>query len=138
MTVVSEVIVANPPSGRKCSPEWVRRVRGKGYGRATGQGLHSLSSWVPAVGCLDVSGRNFYRRVMKAVVSQKGQVTIPKALRDRLGIKPGQVLEFEAANGTIVARKTLERDPIDDLVGILELDRRTDDIISEMRDEEPP
>ena len=31
---------------------------------------------------------------MKAVVSEKGQVTIPKTLRDRLGIRPGQVLDF--------------------------------------------
>ena len=29
---------------------------------------------------------------MKARVSEKGQVTIPKKLRERLGIRPGEVL----------------------------------------------
>jgi antitoxin PrlF len=32
---------------------------------------------------------------MKAVVAERGQVTIPKRLRDRLGIRPGTVLEFQ-------------------------------------------
>ena len=31
---------------------------------------------------------------MKAKVADRGQVTIPKALRDRLGIRPGTVLDF--------------------------------------------
>ncbi len=30
---------------------------------------------------------------MKAIVSEKGQVTIPKSLCDRLGIKPGAASE---------------------------------------------
>ncbi len=42
---------------------------------------------------------------MKAVVAERGQVTIPKALRDKLGIRPGTTLEFAASNGTLVARK---------------------------------
>lgn len=42
---------------------------------------------------------------MKAVVSEKGQVTIPKACRDRLGLKPGSVLDFEARDGKLVAVK---------------------------------
>ena len=43
---------------------------------------------------------------MKAVVSEKGQVTIPKRLRDSMGIKPGQTLEFEEDRGKLVVRKT--------------------------------
>lgn len=42
---------------------------------------------------------------MKAVVSEKGQVTIPKRLRDSMGIKPGQTLDFEEERGTLVIRK---------------------------------
>lgn len=42
---------------------------------------------------------------MKTVVSRKGQITIPKAIRDRLGIVPGTVLEVEAAEGKLIARK---------------------------------
>ena len=42
---------------------------------------------------------------MTAIVSEKGQVTIPKAVRDKLGLSPGTVLEFEAANGKIIGTK---------------------------------
>ena len=42
---------------------------------------------------------------MKVIVSEKGQVTIPKHLRDRLGIKAGQVLEFHEESGRLVAVK---------------------------------
>lgn len=42
---------------------------------------------------------------MKAVVSEKGQVTIPKACRDRLGLRTGSVLDFEARDGKLVAVK---------------------------------
>jgi antitoxin PrlF len=42
---------------------------------------------------------------MKSVVSEKGQVTIPKIVRDRLGLKPGTVLNFEAQAGKLIGRK---------------------------------
>jgi AbrB family looped-hinge helix DNA binding protein len=32
---------------------------------------------------------------MATTVTSKGQVTIPKPVRDRLGIKPGNAVEFE-------------------------------------------
>jgi AbrB family looped-hinge helix DNA binding protein len=72
---------------------------------------------------------------MKAVVSEKGQVTIPKRLRDRLGIKPGEVLEFEDDHGRLVARKISSTDPVEAVYGILKLNRSVDEIIREMRGE---
>lgn len=42
---------------------------------------------------------------MKSVVSEKGQVTIPKIVRDRLGLRPGTVLSFEAVGGQLIGRK---------------------------------
>jgi antitoxin PrlF len=48
---------------------------------------------------------------MKSVVSDKGQVTIPKAVRDRLGLKPGTVLSFEAVAGKLVGQKADVTDP---------------------------
>jgi antitoxin PrlF len=40
-----------------------------------------------------------------ATVTDKGQVTVPKALRDQLGIAPGSRLEFEIeADGTLRVR----------------------------------
>ena len=38
-------------------------------------------------------------------VTEKGQVTIPKELRDELGIGGGSEVEFERAADTIVIRK---------------------------------
>ena len=39
-------------------------------------------------------------------VTEKGQVTIPKELRDALGIGPGTEVEFTRRNDTIVVRKS--------------------------------
>ncbi len=68
----------------------------------------------------DLPGMNSYNLGMKAIVSEKGQVTIPKPLRDLLGLRPGQVLEFESKNGLLIGRKmTGRRRPVDKVFGIL-------------------
>jgi antitoxin PrlF len=41
-------------------------------------------------------------------VTEKGQVTIPKALRDELGIGAGSEVDFERADDTIVIRKAAD------------------------------
>ena len=53
---------------------------------------------------------NSYFMSMKTIVSEKGQITIPKAIRENLGIVPGTVLEVENIEGKLVAVK---REPID-------------------------
>jgi antitoxin PrlF len=70
---------------------------------------------------------------MKAVVSEKGQVTIPKPLRDRLGIRPGEVLEFREEHGRLVAEKVRSRHPVDDVYGLLADGTSTDALIHELR-----
>ena len=42
---------------------------------------------------------------MNSIVSEKGQVTIPKPFREKLGIRPGTVLDFAADQGKLVAVK---------------------------------
>ena len=37
-------------------------------------------------------------------LSTRGRVTLPKALRDRLGLRPGMKLMWEVADGQAVAR----------------------------------
>ena len=48
---------------------------------------------------------------MKAVVSEKGQVTIPKPVRERLGLRPGTEIEFQAVGGRLVGHKASAADP---------------------------
>jgi antitoxin PrlF len=59
---------------------------------------------------LDNSGRNSYIDGMNSVVSEKGQITIPKAIRQKLGLSPGTIIEFDAIKGQLVGRKKLMRD----------------------------
>jgi antitoxin PrlF len=49
---------------------------------------------------------------MNAIVSEKGQITIPKPLRDKLGLRPGTVLEFAEDAGLLIAKKKLEEESI--------------------------
>ena len=74
---------------------------------------------------------------MKSVVSEKGQVTIPKRLRDRLGIRAGEVLNFEEEEGRLVARKASTVDPVDVVYGVLALGASTDEILDQLRGPRP-
>ena len=77
---------------------------------------------------------------MKVTVSEKGDIPIPKQLRERLGLSAGQVLECWEEHGRFVASKPLAVDPVASVYGILKLDRPTDPIIEELRgpvNEEP-
>ena len=69
----------------------------------------------------------------RARVSEKGQVTIPKRLRDRLGIRPGQVLDFHEERGKLVVVKTETRDPVTQVYGAAVLEARTDELVKRMR-----
>jgi len=70
---------------------------------------------------------------MDAVVAQRGQVTIPKALRDKLGIVPGTVLEFRAENGRLVAVKRMGEHPAFALLGKRARGRRTAEVMETLR-----
>ena len=47
---------------------------------------------------------------MKAKLTSKGQITVPKPCRDKLGLKAGTVLDFEAVDGVLIARKAQPED----------------------------
>jgi AbrB family looped-hinge helix DNA binding protein len=72
-------------------------VQGPWLGESTGM------SPIPAA--VGIPGRKSYHDGMRAKVSEKGQVTIPKRLRDSLGIEPGDVLDFDEESGRLVAVK---------------------------------
>ena len=70
---------------------------------------------------------------MKSVVSEKGQVTIPKAVRTKLGLRAGTVVEFEAERGRLIGRKTGTRDAIDEVYGSLPMDESVDEYVERAR-----
>jgi len=72
---------------------------------------------------------------MKATVSVKGQITIPKKLRRRLGISAGTALVCSEEAGRLVLVKAMPEDPVSRVYGVLRhLSRRTDDVMREIRD----
>lgn len=76
---------------------------------------------------------NSYDDGMKSTVSEKGQVTIPKALRSKLGLRTGTIIEFEAERGALVGRKAATEDAFDELYGSLKMAEPVDDYIERAR-----
>jgi antitoxin PrlF len=74
---------------------------------------------------------------MLSTVSEKGQITVPKRLRERLGIHPGDRLELVEDHGRLVATKAAPGvgDPVDLVYGILSLAVGTDEMIRNLRGE---
>jgi len=48
---------------------------------------------------------------MNAIVSDKGQVTIPKLIRDDLGLVPGSALNFIKDHGRIIVKNVVTKNP---------------------------
>ena len=73
--------------------------------------------------------------MITARVTSKGQVTIPKKVREKLGVHPGEDVGFEEKNGLIYIRKTVKKSPFDKWVGRLrQLEgQRSDDLVKELR-----
>jgi AbrB family looped-hinge helix DNA binding protein len=69
-----------------------------------------------------------------AKVSEKGQITIPKKIREVLGIHPGDEVEFEKENGDVKIVKKADNEVFDDFVGYLGKGK-TDKIVRELRGE---
>ena len=70
---------------------------------------------------------------MKAIVAERGQVTIPKALREKLGLAPGSVLDFHDENGRLVAVKHAAQDPVSRVMGCLGKKVDVDKFIADAR-----
>ncbi len=63
-------------------------------------------------------------------------MTIPKALRVRLGIRTGQVLDVREERGRLLVTKSEPRDTVDEVFGILKLHRSTDQLLATLRGDE--
>jgi len=66
-------------------------------------------------------------------VAERGQVTIPKRIREQLGIRKGTVLDFREEKGRIIARKIGGSNPVSACYGSLSRGRRTDQLIEDLR-----
>lgn len=58
---------------------------------------------------------------MEATLAERGQVVIPKAIRDQLGLTPGTLLTFTVEGGKLIIRKKLD-DAFSRARGILKLE----------------
>ena len=68
-----------------------------------------------------------------AKITSKGQVTVPRAVREDLGLHPGDDLDFVKENGGYKVRKKTDPQTFQRYQGILKLGKTTDEIIEEMR-----
>jgi AbrB family looped-hinge helix DNA binding protein len=73
--------------------------------------------------------------MITARVTSKGQVTIPKEVREKLGVHAGEDIGFEEREGLFMVSKVVIRSPFDKWVGKLKhlKGRRSDDLIKEAR-----
>jgi len=71
---------------------------------------------------------------MEATVAERGQITLPKAVRDALGLTKGTTLKVELDGGRIILRKDVS-DAISRARGRFKLDGfdNTDDAIRTIR-----
>lgn len=78
---------------------------------------------------------------MTPTLTQKGQVTVPKEIRDRLGLKPGDKVRYEVNDrGRVEIEKAEDRIPEQDLfldlVGIAGPGLTTDEVMRVTRGED--
>jgi antitoxin PrlF len=75
---------------------------------------------------------------MEATVAERGQITLPKAVRDALGLTKGTLLKVELDGGRIILRKNVD-DAISRARGKFKLPSgtTTDDIMRELRGRAP-
>ncbi len=71
----------------------------------------------------------------KTRITTKGQVTIPKEVRERLGLRPGDELEFTEEDGVFRLRKRVDPEVFKKYRGYLKelAGQCSDDLVREMR-----
>lgn len=71
---------------------------------------------------------------MEAIVAERGQITLPKAVRDALGLTKGSTLKVELEGGRIILRKSVD-DAISRASGRFRLPDgvTTDNVMRELR-----
>ncbi len=71
---------------------------------------------------------------MKAKITSKGQLTLPKPLRDKLGLNAGDNIIIRETSEGYVLEKVLDQQRFKKYVGYLNQDSNSDKVIEELRD----
>ncbi len=72
--------------------------------------------------------------MVTAKITSKGQITIPKEIREKLGISPGEEIGFVERRGVFFIKKPMKRSPFEKWMGRLtdlkgaESDKIVDDL----------
>lgn len=71
-----------------------------------------------------------------ATIGERGQITIPKQYRTRLGLHPSMVLTFRISGNSLIAEKQTPSNPFEKYRGCLKFPagiHSTDELVREMR-----
>jgi antitoxin PrlF len=71
----------------------------------------------------------------RAKITSKGQVTIPRDIRMKLGLKVGERVDFEEKDGVVFLRKVMKANPFEKWEGFLtnHESESPDTIVEELR-----
>ena len=70
-------------------------------------------------------------------ITEKGQVTIPKPIRERYGLYPGMEIRFVERDHHVMVEKTQAADPWERYRGFLKLRKRTHEVMRQLRGPRP-
>jgi AbrB family looped-hinge helix DNA binding protein len=67
-------------------------------------------------------------------VGERGQITIPKEIREKYGLLPNIEVEFvPEETGVLLKKRGMQTSPVDQVYGILNRRAKSDDIVEAMR-----
>ncbi len=71
---------------------------------------------------------------MEAKITSKGQLTLPKPLRNKLGLKTGDNIIIRETSEGYVLEKELDQERFKKYVGYLNQESDSDKVVEELRD----
>ena len=75
--------------------------------------------------------------MITAKVTSKGQITLPKMVRQKLGVEPGEAVAFIEKEDKIFIKRAVKPSPFDKWTGALKKNAKsTDRLVNELRGEE--
>lgn len=69
----------------------------------------------------------------ESVISERGQITLPKELRDRLGLKPGTTVTFVPSEQGILIKRAAASSSLREVFGTVKDKIPTNDYLKQLR-----